>query len=87
MSHQEWYETVALEEQFLQEQKMLNAQEIIDTCHALARHYEHDDPMRWPFITGVLETKIRELVRICNHDEQVIRSLNAKIDEIFKEQE
>jgi len=64
---------------------MLNAEEIIDTCRAMLRHYEPDDPMRWPFYSGVLETKIRELVRILNHDESVIRTLNNKIDEIFKD--
>ena len=84
MCHQQWYETVCLEEQFLTEKKVLNAQEIIDTCNAMTRHYTKDDPMRMYFLVGILETKIRELVTIVNNDAKLIQALNAKIDEVFE---
>jgi len=84
MCHQQWYETVCLEEQFLTEKKVLNAQEIIDTCNAMTRHYTKDDPMRMYFLQGILETKIRELVTIVNNDARMIQALNAKIDEVFE---
>lgn len=84
MCHQQWYETVCLEEQFLTEKKVLNAQEIIDTCNAMTRHYTKDDPMRMYFLQGILETKIRELVTIVNNDAKLIQALNAKIDEALQ---
>ena len=84
MCHQQWYETVCLEEQFLTEKKVLNAQEIIDTCNAMTRHYTKDDPMRMYFLQGILETKIRELVTIVNNDARMIQALNAKIDEALQ---
>jgi len=85
MCHQQWYETVCLEEQFLTEKNaMINAQEIIDTCNAMTRHYTKDDPMRMYFLVGILETKIRELVTIVNNDARLIQTLNEKIDEVFQ---
>lgn len=59
---------------------MINADELIHTCNSLTRHYDKDDPMRWPFLVGVLETKIRELVKIINNDHILIEALNTKLD-------
>ena len=59
---------------------MINADEIIHTCNSLTRHYDKDDPMRWPFLVGILETKIRELVTIINNDHALIEAMNTKLD-------
>lgn len=63
---------------------MINADEIIHTCNSLTRHYDKDDPMRWPFLVGILETKIRELVTIINNDHALIEAMNTKLD-VFSE--
>ncbi|MFZ9459912.1 MAG: hypothetical protein ACO27K_07775 [Ilumatobacteraceae bacterium] len=46
----------------------------------MTRHYDKDDPMRWPFLVGILETKIRELVTIINNDHALIEAMNTKLD-------
>lgn len=63
---------------------MINADELINTCNSLTRHYDKDDPMRWPFLVGILETKIRELVTIINNDHALIEAMNTKLD-VFSE--
>ena len=56
---------------------MINADELIHTCNSLTRHYDKDDPMRWPFLVGILETKIRELVTIINRSEEHTSELQS----------
>ena len=59
--------------------KKIDAQQIIDTCYEFAKHYEQGDIMRWPFIAGCLETKIRELVNIVNQDSEIINDMSLDL--------
>ena len=59
--------------------KKIDAQQIIDMCYSLAKHYEQGDTMRWPFIAGCLETKIRELVNIVNQDSEIINDMSLDL--------
>ena len=61
---------------------MLNANTIIDGIFAIAqRNYDSEDPMRWPYRVGMLESKIRELVYILNYQEQKINEIKTKLEE------
>ena len=48
---------------------------IIETCLDAARHYDKDDPMRWPFIVGVMTVKIRELAFLLEQRDAEISNL------------
>jgi hypothetical protein len=57
----------------------VNAQEIIDSVYSFAKHYQSHDPMRWPYIAGCLETKIKEMARIINSDSDLIQAMKADL--------
>lgn len=58
---------------------MNKADQIIDGCKSLAKHYADDDPLRYPFIVGVMEMKIRELAFIIENHETLIKEQEAHI--------
>lgn len=53
---------------------------IVDTCIDMARHYDKDDPMRWPFIVGVMTVKIRELAFLLEQRDAEISNLHTQIE-------
>ena len=53
---------------------------IVDTCIDMARHYDKDDPFRWPFIVGVMTVKIRELAFLLEQRDQEISNLYTQIE-------
>ncbi len=42
-------------------------------------YYAPDDPMRWPYQVGMLETKLRELAHIVNNQMEHIRDLETQL--------
>jgi hypothetical protein len=46
----------------------------------MARHYDKDDPMRWPFIVGVMTVKIRELAFLLEQRDAEISNLHTQIE-------
>ena len=42
-------------------------------------YYEQDDPMRWPYQVGMLESKMRELAHIINLQAEHIRDLETQL--------
>lgn len=54
---------------------MINADQLVDGVKSLARHYANDDPMRWPFLLGAMEGKVRELVHLVNSTQEELESL------------
>lgn len=63
----------------------MKAEQIIESCMSLARHYADDDPMRHPFIIGVLTGKIRELCHLLELHEGLIKDLQEDIKKIQSE--
>ena len=42
-------------------------------------YYKPDDPMRWPYQVGMLESKLRELIHIINTQMEHIRDLETQL--------
>jgi len=53
---------------------------IVDSCLDMAKHYEKDDPMRLPFVIGVLIGKIRELTFVIECRDAEISELHTQLE-------
>ena len=64
----------------------MNANTIVDTIYkTVMRIHTTDDPMRWPYQVGMLETKVRELVYQINDQQQTIDKLTADLEKARNE--
>lgn len=54
---------------------MINPDEVIENVMSLARHYEKNDPFRYPFLLGAMQGKVRELVFRLNNIEEELNNL------------
>lgn len=60
---------------------MINADQVVDGVKNMARHYANDDPMRWPFLFGVMEGKVRELAHLLNNTQEELQNLKDLMKE------
>lgn len=58
----------------------MNVNHIIESIEQTRdNYYKSDDPMRWPYQVGMLETKLRELAHIVNNQMEHIRDLETQL--------
>lgn len=59
----------------------MNIQQIIDGIASTTdNYYQPEDPMRWPFRVGMLETKLRELAFLITNQQQHITYLESQLE-------
>lgn len=59
----------------------MNIQQIIDGIATTTdNYYGTEDPMRWPFRVGMLETKLRELAFLIANQTQHIAYLESQLE-------
>lgn len=46
---------------------------------AVARLYEQDDPMRWPFMVGMLEAQLKDYQYFLQNAQERIRELELEL--------
>lgn len=57
----------------------MNVDHIIESIQSTRdNYYKPDDPMRWPYQVGMLESKLREMAYIINKQTEHIRTLETK---------